>query len=157
MKHNSNSYYMRRRRALNESRVNAMHSVGLFIERLETLCDDMEWLKNGEADDDYNGYMTRVSNMKKNIDFLVHLYSTDDAFIPEFTYEPGYTADKNFAESMEEYDLDFIEAMKTLSTALGNLIDGGTENTAGDTWEFEMLLIEPVRAFIKDLRKDYLI
>ena len=146
---------MRRRRALNESRVNAIHSVGLFVERLENLCDDMEWLKNGEADDDYNGYMTRISNMKKNVDFLVHLYSTDDAFIPEFTYEPGYTADKNFADSMEEYDLDFVEAMKTLSTTLDILIDSKDENTVRDAWEFEITLIEPVRAFIKDLRKDY--
>lgn len=150
-----NSYYNRRRRALKESRNAAQGVVAVFADRLGALCNDLEWLRdcNFEAEGWTDNDEIRLANIAKNARRLSDMYTSDDAFIPEISYENGYEADKAFhAKSMKLSYLEFPEALDFIADMIEDILQ---ECDAEAAWDVMVSYIPLVRLFLSQLRKDY--
>lgn len=151
-----NSYYNRRRRALRESRDAAQGVVVVFADRLEKLCNDLEWLRDCNFDvEEWNADTeVRLNNMVKSARGLSDMYTNDDAFLPEISYEQGYLADRTFhAKSSRLNHMEFSEALDFIADTLDGLFD--EEENTGEAWKITVSYIPLVRLFLSQLRKDY--
>lgn len=148
-----NSYYNRRRRALRESRNAAQGVVVIFADRLETLCNDLEWLRDFNGKDWSPNDEIRLANAEKNARRLSDMYTSDDAFIPEISYETGYDADRTFhAKSVR---LNFMEFSETLDFVADTISDILQDSDSDEEWDIVVSYIPLIRLFLSQLRKDY--
>lgn len=151
-----NSYYNRRRRALKESRNEAQGVVVVFADRLEKLCNDLEWLRDCNFDSEgWNADAeVKLNNMIKSARRLSDMYTRDDAFLPEISYELGYLADKFFhAKSLILDHMEFPETLDFIADTLDGMFD--EDKNTGKAWKIMIAYIPLIRQFLNQLRKDY--
>lgn len=151
-----NESYINKYRYMLKENKNTEKIITIFVHRLETLCNDLEWLSNYNFEI-YNwssdAEVSRINNIIKTARILSDMYTNNNIFIPEISGNKGYYADEYFYEQSSKLNyMDFPETLNYIADILDGIYNDEEKDEA---WETIISYIPLLKTFLNQLCKDY--